>query len=284
METTPKSRPWFVLFPISLLSIMMMIPYMSWLIKSQVKLVFRQPHAYTWALRAQGVDSNDLPDCEPGEEQAAIQALASAHPQDYQIQLADSLMAEWSHAKNAPDERVKRLDQLAGVYPARATVYADMLRYETEREVKVRRQAEFEHFVNQIPVDEIKTDPDELRPPSDLKQRLDEFERYAVAGENLEPENAYFSMMRAIGLFASHDNRLAMACIMSAAAKLQWEDHVSDELDADWWLGSMAFGDNSAVLRSAIQGGVGSPHLEQLAAVGRTAAALAYRDGVDRQG
>ncbi len=274
METTPKSRPWFVLFPIALLLVMMTVPSMRGLIESQWKLVFHPPHGVTWALRAQGVNSNDLPDCDPGEEQAALQSLASTHPQDYQIQLADSLMAEWSHADNTPDERVKRLDQLAGVFPARATVYAHILRYETEREVKVRRQVEFEHFVNQTPLDEIKIDPDEAHPPADLKKRLDEFERYAVAGENLEPDNAYFSMMRAIGLFASHDDRLAVSCIESAAAKHQWEDHVSDELEADWRLGSLAFGNDSAALRSVIQGGVGSPHLDQLAAVGRTAAAL----------
>lgn len=281
METTPKSRPWFVLLPIALLFIMIMIPYIRTLMGTQLRLIFQSPHAYAWALRERGVKAEQLPESDPGEEQRALQSLASANPQDYQIQLAYSLLAEWSHAENTPDDRVKRLDALAGVFPARATVYAHMLRYQTEREVKVRRQAEFESYVNQTPQDEIKVDPDEVRPPADLSKRLEEFERYAVAGEKLEPDNAYFSMMRAVGLFASKDDKLAVECIKSAAAKHHWDDYLSDELEADWKLGSMAFGDRSAALRAAIQGGVGSPHLVQLAAVGRTAAALSIRWELD---
>ena len=228
------------------------------------------------------MQASSLPDSDPGEEQKAVRALSASHPDDYQIQLAYALMAEWSHALNTPDDRVKRLDALAGLFPARPTVYAHMLRYETEREVKVRRQTEYEVVVKQTDRDEVKVDADELRPPDDLKKHLEEYERYAVAGEKLEKDNAYFSLMRAVGEFAAMRDDDAINSIIAASKKHKYEDYVHDEMQADWLLSSQAFGDNSAALHSIIQGGVGSPHLAQLQALGRTAAAVAIKLELDR--
>src|ERR1700722_15805582 len=108
METTPKSRPWFAILPALLLFIMVMAPSMRRLIVSQFKLVFRSPKAYAWALREQGVKAEELPESDPAEEQAALKNLAASYPQDYQIQLAYSLMAEWSHVQNTTDDRIRR--------------------------------------------------------------------------------------------------------------------------------------------------------------------------------
>ncbi len=283
METTPQSRPWFVLLPLLLLAAMLAVAPLRRLTASQYKLVALAPNGYAWALREQGVKASSLPDSDPGEEQKAVRALSAAKPDDYQIQLAYSLLAEWSHALNTPDDRVKRLDALAGLFPARATVYAHMLRYETEREVRVRRDTEYQITVKQMDRDEVKVDADELRPPEDLKKHLEEFERYAVAGEKLEPTNAYFSLMRAVGQFATQRDADAIESIIVASRKTRFEDYVTDEMQADWRLSSEAFGDNSAALRAIIQGGVGSPHLAQMEALGHTAAAVAIKLELDHK-
>jgi hypothetical protein len=283
METTPQSRPWFVLLPLAILALLLLMAPMRHLTANQMKLVALPPNGYAWALREQGVKATSLPDSDPGEEQKAVKALSANLPNDYQIQLAYSLMAEWSHALNTPDDRVKRLDAFAGEFPSRATVYAHMLRYETEREVKVRRQTEYEVTVKQTDKDEVRVDSDELRPPDDLKKHLEEYERYAVAGEKLDPQNAYFSLMRAVGEFAALRDEDAINSIIAASKKTHYEDYVNDEMEADWRLSSEAFGDNSAALKSIIQGGVGSPHLAQLQALGRTAAAVAIKLELDRQ-
>lgn len=277
METTPKSRPWFVILPLLLMLLLASVSSIRKLAISQVKLVFVSRHAYAWALREQGVKAEELPESDPGEEQRTVRAYSSARPQDYQIQLAYSLLAEWSHAINTPDDRVKRLDALAGEFPSRATVYAHMLRYETEREVRVRRQTEYEFVVKQTEKDDIKVDPDELRPPTDLGKHIDEYERYAIAGEKLEPNNAYFNLMHAVSQLASHRDDEAIASIKAASVKTDYDDHVTDELQADWRLTSEAFGDYSPALRAVIQGGVKSPHLEQLAAMGRAAVTIAVK-------
>ncbi len=277
METTPKSRPIFLMLPLLLLLVVIANPAWRHLMTSQLRLIYQVPRVYAWTLRLDNVKGEYVPESDPGEEQKAVNALGSAHPEDYQIQLAQSLLTEFNHADNLPDDRVKRLDALAGEFPARATVYAHMLRYETGREVKIRRNSEFENVVNEIPKSDIKLDPEELRPPPDLSLRLDEFDRYAAAGEKLEPDNAYFPMMRAIGQFAALNDNAAEESIRIAGSKQIWDDHLTDELQSDWVLGGQAFGDHSAALRAAILGGVGSPHLAQLVDLGKAALVAAIK-------
>jgi hypothetical protein len=54
-------------------------------------------------------------------------------------------------------------------------------------------------------------------------------------------------------------------------------------MQADWRLSSEAFGDNGAALRAIIQGGVGSPHLSQMEALGHTASAVAVKLELDHK-
>ena len=288
MENPKSGRAWLMAVPPALLLALLVIPPVRQLMLSQLNILFNSPVGYTWVLRELGV-TKGLPEGDPETEQAALRSASLRNALDYQTQLAYSLKADAKREPGKPDERVVRLNALAGQFAARPALYAHILRYATDFDVKVRRTNEIRvNMYGQKPIERVGGDPD-VAPP-DTATRLAEFDRYAVAGARLETDNAYFPMMRAIGLFAAHKDKEALDSLREAGRKSNWDDHINDEAEGDWKLLQQAFGENSATLRSALQSSVVNnsiPHFEALRDVGKMAvysAVLAEKAGNAAEG
>ena len=57
-----------------------------------------------------------------------------------------------------------------------------------------------------------------------------EFDRAAAEGERLDPDNAYFSIMRSAGLYASHHDVDAVSAVLRAGSKSRWNDYEMDDI------------------------------------------------------
>jgi hypothetical protein len=75
-----------------------------------------------------------------------------------------------------------------------------------------------------------------LAPTPEQLAELAAFDRDAAMGEGLDPDNAYFPMMRAVGLLAARQDAQALAAIRRAGEKPRWEDYCGQEVEAKWRL------------------------------------------------
>jgi len=269
METPKSDRSWLLAAPFVLLLALFVVPMLRPLVLSQAMILFNSPSGYTWVLRDQGL-SRGIPDGDPETEQAALRKASLRYPLDYPTQLAYAVKADGKQEAGKPDVRVVRLNALTGTFPGRPALYAHILRYATYADVQVRRTNELRvNLYGQKPLEETEGNPDAA--PADTPARLAEFEKVAAAGEQLEADNAYFPMMRAIGLFAAHQDEEALAAIRRAGQKSRWDDHIDEEAEADWKLLQEAFGAQSAALRAVLQNSVVNhsiPHFDALKDVG----------------
>jgi hypothetical protein len=108
-----------------------------------------------------------------------------------------------------------------------------------------------------------------LKPPT--AQELAAFDRDAARGEQLDPQNAYFSLMRAAGLYTARRDREAQAEIFNASMKPAWREYSLDEVEGHWKIDSLASGGPEAIQRLDDAGSLLLPHYACLRAVGRKA-------------
>ena len=104
------------------------------------------------------------------------------------------------------------------------------------------------------------------------------FDRAAAQGERLDPDNAFFPMMRAIGLFDAKRDAEGIAAVLRAGGKTRFEYYTREELDATGTLYRYAYGSNSALMRRSLYGTLSMPHLGLLRAVARLTAYKAEQE------
>lgn len=109
-------------------------------------------------------------------------------------------------------------------------------------------------------------------------EALAQFDTDAAEGERLEPDNAYFPLMRSVGLFAANRDAEALAAIRRAGAKTDWNEHLADEPTGEARLHGEAFGDPNALWRSQVMNSVMLPEYSAIRAVTRIATYQAIRD------
>src|SRR5262249_40047924 len=109
------------------------------------------------------------------------------------------------------------------------------------------------------------------QPHDDMPEQLAAFDHDAAEGERLDPNNAYFSLMRAVGLFAANRDDEALAAISRAGQKTSWIEYWNDELDSEWQMQETAFGQASALARADRWGAILYPHLRSVRAASRLA-------------
>ena len=71
------------------------------------------------------------------------------------------------------------------------------------------------------------------------------FDAEAAAGERLDPDNAYFPLMRAVGLFAAHRDAEGLAAVHRAERQDRWREYLAEDVQSRWRLHEEAFGDDS---------------------------------------
>lgn len=148
---------------------------------------------------------------------------ARLHPNDYEDQLAIALRTTLL-AKDSDTLVEARLNELKSSFADHPSLYAHRLRYATGPAIAMNRPEV--DWLTGRPY----TPPVGSHPPSPMDFAA--FDQDALEGEQLDPDNAFFSYMRAGGLFAAHRDSEALSEILKAGQKTRWDDYEWEETTA----------------------------------------------------
>jgi hypothetical protein len=195
-------------------------------------------------------------------------SLAARHPDDLQLQLADANLGEFQSVV-----KVRRLRALESRFSDRPALYANILRYESQGEIRPRHLAELCALTgNPMPTNAAKLESQNIDPVAYAA-----YDRDAAIGEQLDPDNAYFPFMRAVGLFGAGHDAEALAEVERAADRPQWREYYNEELKGQWRLQDESCVNNSALFHSMLAAATLFPQYAELRAVVRVTTFAAMR-------
>lgn len=236
---------------------LLILPGLRWLVVQQAQLLFGRPQELLHDL---GVN-DPLARESFASATNALRRTAQRHPNDYDLQLA------WTVREQSSVTRTDRLRALATRFPAGSasprepSIYAHVLRYACQGEVRLHRKEE-ELFSSAVSTQPAPFAPLPFRSPA--PSHLAEFDQAAVEGARIDPDNAYFPAMRAVGFFAAHRDTEALASLQLAAVKKRWDDYASQEVRGTWRLREMALGEHSVLHRLPAAASILYPYMPQL--------------------
>ena len=201
------------------------------------------------------------------------QEFIQSHARDYQVQLG-------GQTDYRGQTSVQYARSLVPRFPDNPSLRANILRYAMQGEVHLRRPEE--NLLSSVPVPP--APPEEgHNAPADLAA----FDADAAAGERLDPDNAYFPFMRAVGLFAAHRDDEGLAAIKRAGREHKWREYSEDEVEGHWRISEATFGGREGISRMATAAAVLFPHYQGLRAAARLVAVKAVsaeQDGRPQEG
>ena len=212
-----------------------------------------------WLVRLQLV-SQVLPPI--GNREAAQRQVAEANPRDYDIQLARALTAPFpGHGQPDSIVKVQRLRDLAARFPDEPSLYAHSLRFATQGQVRLHRNEQ----------DELSAPSNTPKPKAEPTAAADlaAFDNDAANGERLDPDNAYFPLMRAVGLYDARRDAEAIAAIHRAGQKTRYEDYANSEFGVVDKFFTLAHGRRGAIARTSMAASILFPQYSQIRAVAR---------------
>ena len=198
--------------------------------------------------------------------------LAARMPDDYPVQLALATeMSPYRVDLNTADpmapskDRNRRIAALAERFPNNPSVYANLLRYMTMGEVHVGRNDDGSVPVPHAGVKVVPTAP----------ESLEMFDTAAQKGAELDPDNAYFPMMRAVGLFHAQRDSDALEALKAASRCSHWIEYFQDEAEGRNRLYTATYGEQGALQHISAAASLLFPQYAQLRAEARVALHLA---------
>ena len=275
MKNRIRFRLQLVGVTVGVLAALLIWPASRWIVGAQFGcLVPGRPSGFTWAGGVAGVSLTDW----DVEARATHQGSVTL-PDDLSIQVADAVTAPPTGTLSS-DVKVARLRSLATRFSDRPSIYANMMRFATLGKVIVHREE-----LNLM--DSSGSVHPERAHRQSAPDALAAFDQDAAEGERLDPDNAFFPLLRAAGLFEAHRDSEALAAIHRAAQRPLWIEYYVDELHGKWQLQDKAFGENGAIPRIAIGAATLFPHYSQIRAASQMAvvkAMLAEQAGQLEQG
>ncbi len=258
METKQRYQPRLVGVAVGVLLALLIWPATGWIVRSQMALTIPVPAVTApWTVYVV-------------EKPRAYHDAAVRHPQDFELQLADATLASTVDEPITAATRLKHLHELIQRFPDQAALYATTLRVASLGLVYVHRDETLWLDGDPIPASRATVNALENTP-----EQLAAFDRDAAAGERLDPENAYFPFMRAVGLFAAHRDAEALDALKRAARKPNWWEYFNAELEGKAKLHEATYGTSSALIRTMQAASILFPHYAQLRSVGRIAVSIA---------
>lgn len=287
-KSPPVGRPGLIAVPLLILGGLLLAPPTRSLMQMQVRMIF-DSSPYAARLRDLGVKEGPMPTVQKWEGSRPA-ALAAQNPGDYTLQLAAALvestnspassgMTPQSHYANFQYRFGDRLSALAARFPGKAGPDAHYLRYMTLGTMWVSRDGEAEKIQTG------KTKMTDRQTGS--KDSWAAFDEAAARGEKIDPDNAYFPMMRAVGLFDAKRDAEGIDAVLRAGRKKRFEDYSLEEPAAAWTLHRQTYGLDSALLRESTYAALLLPHFSTLRAMARLTVAkavLAEREGRPMEG
>jgi len=240
---------------LGILLALLIVPQTRWLVRLQTLTLLHQYHPLAFAY----VTTSEANDTRLHE------AAAARHPGDFGLQYANATLGPIPQI-------ISNLRALTHRFPNNPMLLANLLRYESSG-IHSSRTDDF--LLTQEPVP--KTFPYNV--PSS-PETLAAYDRDAAAGERADPDNAYFPLMRASGLFAARRDAEALAAVQRASVKPFWREHLPDDAEAHWRLHTEAFHDPGAMPQAS---GAGGQILWQYSSLRGTARLVAYQAVLQEQ-
>ncbi|HEY3266977.1 MAG TPA: hypothetical protein VGM37_08640 [Armatimonadota bacterium] len=159
------------------------------------------------------------------KQRSDYERVAARHPDDVGVQMAAAAVTVPFRPGEFEQETVRRLRPLLTRYPNSPALYGN-LTYFAGRALDDQMRHPYPKQVSLPGVGRI---PNPFAPAIPLSRvSFAESDRWAAAGERLDPGNAYFPLMRAAGFAHAGRSKAAVAALARAAAKPRWEDYQSD--------------------------------------------------------
>ena len=196
------------------------------------------------------------------------QEFVQSHPDDYPVQLAGQTDLQ-------KQSQVQYARGLVSRFPNNPSLRANILRYATQNEIHLARPDERLLEVNPTPHNE----ESRTLPPTAAASAA--YDADAAAGERLDPDNAYFPFMRAVGLFAAHRDDAGVAEIKRAGQAHLWQEYNVDEVEGRWRISEAVYGGKEGISRMAFAASLVFPHYQQLRAAARLVTAKAVQAELD---
>jgi hypothetical protein len=204
----------------------------------------------------------------------AERAAAASLPDDYPVQLAAATPLPPTVNGNVTAlgdgmaralTRTRNIAALSQRFPNNPSLYANLLRYMTLGEMRVMRD---DDIVTPVAGRAVTV----YRPAA---ESVAIFEAAAQKGAQLDPDNAYFPTMRAIGLFNAHRDGEALDSLQAAARCSRWAEYYQDDAEGQIRLQSLVYGERGALQRLSTYANLLFPQYSQLRSVARVAVRLA---------
>lgn len=197
------------------------------------------------------------------EDRRRVEAAAASAPEDFGLHYA-AVHGNGSAAVAAG------MRALALRFPNQPALYANILPYDTLGAVRLDRN-EGNLLMGAKPAPMI------YHPKPPTPAALAAFDRTAAEGERTDPDNAYFPLMRAVGLLAAHRDADAEAAVLRAGTKTAWREYIVEDIQSRWRLQQAAFGDRGVIPQASIAYNTLLPQYQQMRSVARVMAYFAMQ-------
>ncbi len=241
---------------------LLIAPQTRWLVRLQTLTLLHQyrpllPSTWTGGAPAYYTTSG-------ANDTRLYHAAAVRHPGDFGLQYANAALGSRLQV-------ISDLRTLASRFPNNPLLLANLLRWESDG-IRSNRPDDF--LLLHEPV--LKT----IHYIPSTPETLAAYDRDAAAGERADPDNAYFPLMRASGLFAAHRDAEALAAVQRASVKPFWHEYLTDDNEAHWRLHAEAFHDPGAMPQASNAAG---QILWQYGSLRETARLVAYQAVLQEQ-
>jgi hypothetical protein len=212
-----------------------------------------------------------------GAERAKEVAYVAQHPDDVTIQFGGALRQSVSAASGQgfdSKERAEQLRTVAAKFPDHPEILAATLRAESQAEVLVHRP-EASQFLDNRPAPKTGT--------VTVKQKVSDaaavrrFIDQCLAGERVDPDNAYFPLLRAMAYTELRQDKDAFAALHVAASKKVWREYIPEEFVANRTVNRGIYGQAGLISEMAISAAILFPHYSSLRELSRVVATEAIR-------
>jgi hypothetical protein len=212
-----------------------------------------------------------------GAERAKEVAYVAQHPDDVTIQFGGALRQSVSAASGQgfdSKERAEQLRTVAAKFPDHPEILAATLRAESQAEVLVHRP-EASQFLDNRPAPKTGT--------VTVKQKVSDaaavrrFIDQCLEGERVDPDNAYFPLLRAMAHTELRQDKDAFAALHVAASKKVWREYIPEEFVANRNVNRGIYGQAGLISEMAISAAILFPHYSSLRELSRVVATEAIK-------
>ena len=234
MKTAKTFRLAAALIVAAALAAVIVDPSTGWIVRQHVAMTFR------------GLLPANAMNARAAQAELRVDRLGATYPRDVPLQLALAHHANGPLRKQGPDDAtvLARLNTLEARNPNQGAFFAATLRILCRDRMTLDERDEQKLL-----------EPESSKARSEWKKgtpvdaaTLAEWESAASAGERADPTNAFFPYMRAVGLFAAHQDDRACDEIMKAGALRRYDDYVGEDVVGGWEIADARNGGESGSL------------------------------------